>query len=365
MPAHESAGSNRKPGSRASITPEAFHVAPALLGLPLAPPWRRLAAIGVDALIVVVLAQSGGLFLAAAVALLFYSWVRGGRTGVGRRGLRVGVGVLGAIVVFGVAVAFIEPLLQSLADDEPAPEARAEISAQLSGSEAVRAGLVVTRLLRCDDEACRAVELQALMQALDDSELPPAERRDLLREFAAEAAADADERARLHALIDEQRPVVSGAAPPQRDDPPPAAAEDEAVANEDAAALLDESGGFSIVRTLKALAEDLGFSFGWGAVYFTLLTVLWDGQTIGKRWLGIRVIALSGKPLSYWDAFDRYGGYAAGFATGLLGFLQVYWDDNRQAIHDRISFTAVIRDADGRALARMREAGLTAAAVEN
>lgn len=54
-----------------------------------------------------------------------------------------------------------------------------------------------------------------------------------------------------------------------------------------------------MLATLKALAADLGFSVGWGAVYFTVLTVLWDGQTFGKRWLGIRVVALNGRPLSH------------------------------------------------------------------
>jgi uncharacterized RDD family membrane protein YckC len=38
------------------------------------------------------------------------------------------------------------------------------------------------------------------------------------------------------------------------------------------------------------------------------------------------------------------GGYAAGFATGLLGFAQVFWDANRQGIHDRIVGTVVIMD---------------------
>ena len=33
---------------------------------------------------------------------------------------------------------------------------------------------------------------------------------------------------------------------------------------------------------------------------------------------------------------------AAGLATGLLGFIQIYWDANRQAIHDKISATVVI-----------------------
>ena len=43
------------------------------------------------------------------------------------------------------------------------------------------------------------------------------------------------------------------------------------------------------------------------------------------------------------DCFGRCGGYGAGFATGLLGFLQVYWDPSRQAIQDKISATVVIQ----------------------
>jgi uncharacterized RDD family membrane protein YckC len=69
-----------------------------------------------------------------------------------------------------------------------------------------------------------------------------------------------------------------------------------------------------------------------------------NGQTLGKRLLGIRVRRLDGQPLNWWVAFERAGGYAAGFATGLLGFAQVYWDANRQCIHDRIVGTVVVRD---------------------
>jgi hypothetical protein len=49
--------------------------------------------------------------------------------------------------------------------------------------------------------------------------------------------------------------------------------------------------------------------------------------------------------MTLWSAFERFGGYAAGLLTGLLGFAQVYWDRNRQAIHDKITETVVIRDA--------------------
>ncbi|MCO4798514.1 MAG: RDD family protein [Colwelliaceae bacterium] len=92
----------------------------------------------------------------------------------------------------------------------------------------------------------------------------------------------------------------------------------------------------------KGVIDDLGLSFGWAAFYFTIFTALWNGQTPGKKTLKIKVIQLDGTPLSISDSFGRYGGYAAGLATGFLGFLQIYWDPNRQAIHDKISSTIVI-----------------------
>lgn len=96
------------------------------------------------------------------------------------------------------------------------------------------------------------------------------------------------------------------------------------------------------IEWTKGVIKDLGLSFGWAAFYFTVLTAIWNGQTPGKRFLKVRVIQLDGTPLSIWDSFGRYGGYGAGLATGLLGFLQIYWDANRQAIHDKISATIVI-----------------------
>jgi hypothetical protein len=56
------------------------------------------------------------------------------------------------------------------------------------------------------------------------------------------------------------------------------------------------------------------------------------------------VVRLDREPLTWRTAFERVGGYAAGLATGLLGFAQGMWDSNRQAIHDRIAGTVVIID---------------------
>ena len=90
------------------------------------------------------------------------------------------------------------------------------------------------------------------------------------------------------------------------------------------------------------MITDLGLEFGWAAFYFTAFTALWSGQTPGKKLFKIKVLQLDGTPLSISDSFGRYGGYGAGIATGLLGFLQIFWDANRQAIHDKISATVVI-----------------------
>ena len=96
------------------------------------------------------------------------------------------------------------------------------------------------------------------------------------------------------------------------------------------------------INWIEDLVEELGLGLGWAAFYFSIFTAWWKGQTPGKKLLGMKVIKLDNQPLNLWESFGRYGGYAAGLATGLTGFLQVFWDPNRQAIQDKISETLVI-----------------------
>lgn len=86
----------------------------------------------------------------------------------------------------------------------------------------------------------------------------------------------------------------------------------------------------------------LGLRFGWAIAYFSLLPFWWKGQTMGKRLFGLRVVHLAGKPMGVMDCFGRYGGYAAGLATGGIGLLQALWDPNRQAVEDKLAHTVVI-----------------------
>jgi hypothetical protein len=99
----------------------------------------------------------------------------------------------------------------------------------------------------------------------------------------------------------------------------------------------------SILEWVKGVLQDLGIGFGWAVFYFTALVGWTHGQTIGKKICQIKIVRLDGAPLDLWQAFSRQGGYGAGFATGLLGFLQIFWDPNRQAIQDKVSGTVVIR----------------------
>lgn len=97
-----------------------------------------------------------------------------------------------------------------------------------------------------------------------------------------------------------------------------------------------------VIDLMEQMAAQLGYGFGWAAVYFTLCLYLSNGQTLGKWICRIKVVQLDGERIGMWSALGRYGGYAASFVTGLSGFFQIYWDANRQGLHDKVSSTVVI-----------------------
>lgn len=96
------------------------------------------------------------------------------------------------------------------------------------------------------------------------------------------------------------------------------------------------------VPLLKLAADGPEASFGWGMVYFSLLPAFWNGQTLGKRLLRLQVVELTGQPMTVIRCLRRCGGYAAGMATGGVGFARALWDLNRQGIQDRTAHTVVV-----------------------
>lgn len=74
-----------------------------------------------------------------------------------------------------------------------------------------------------------------------------------------------------------------------------------------------------------------------------------NGQTLGKQWLGLRVVSTSGAPVSFAIACKRelLGRFLLNVVTlGVYGFvdsLWILWDARKQTLHDKIGGTYVFK----------------------
>jgi len=292
------------PPARAIITEQSFVVAPQLLGQPLASPSRRALAMLIDLLLLAILVNAGAFFFGLAAAYTLWRVSRRfageGRGPIGRawllslRGAAALVLFIFAMSGWGTLTSHVDRLVHGKARAEQVSQRRRKQeapAAQLAGA-AVPEGAAFAP----SPPARAALEGESLGAAAD----PLAALRELVGELEAE---NHELKARMKS-------------------------EGEA------------RGAFSF---LAETADELGLGFGWAGLYFTAFLVLGRGQTPGKRLAGIRVVQLDGKALGWWASFERFGGYGASIFTGLLGFAQLLWDRNRQAMHDKICETVVVR----------------------
>jgi len=309
-PAEAAATSARRRGRdpKSVVTPDAFMVSPELLGAPLAAPRRRLAAIVLDLFLVGLLdALSWRLLLGGAMLGLFLVLVRRPEAGRARRARRAARGCAATLLALAAVFATFLPTMVRQGGVLP-PDVQLvldSISHAMQGSPASEDGVL----------------------AAGDS---------LTTTGVGDSASAADAAPGL-AVADS--PAV--AAPPFAPESLTAPTELPSAADSLPAAADPPSTAFAWIRDV---ADEAGLIFGWGTIYLTLFTALWDGRTPGKRVMGLRVVRLTGEPLGLFRCFERAGGYAAGVATGLLGFARVWWDPNRQAIHDKIAETVVVRE---------------------
>jgi len=349
----------RIPDPRHIVTADAFVIAPSVLGLPLASGKRRLVAFLVDLVLVGFLSLLGWRILGVLLGFFFFRLAsRGGTTGIGRA-FRVSVGCLGAVILFStflVATGWVGRLLNPSSD---APDAQVRSSS--IGLTEVLGGLAAWAFLRNVEDPVEwensAVELGGALMAADlDADVPTAlealevqlpETLEPQREaILARVETRLDSIARLQpaaAATSDSVPADSATvALQQRIASLESALERQREAAREAERQAEEAGGLFgwFVGTL----DEAGLTFGWGALYFSTLLTWLSGRTVGKRLLGVRVVRLDGGPMTLYLAFERSGGYAAGVATGLLGFAQILWDPNRQGIHDKIAATVVVRE---------------------
>ena len=384
------------------ITPEAFRVADHLIGIPLAKPSRRLGAILIDLLLVAILvglldAVAFVIGLVGAFFVFRLSRAKGGRWY--KRFYRHGLGCFGAVLTFTALMVSMEALGKLFGgdDDGDEPQASATITSD-SGNVAIEGiGVLASAGLIRDGLALRDAQrpgqrdtlADAIVESLFDEGFTPEQVRASLIDLetdevvtgpglvALEAAvetasarmqnraprsADQIRIADSTAAADEQARVAALAA--ALDSLPPADSA-LAVANDSIRALRaelaetstelaqekqeraaieerQEAGAFRWM--LSSITDELGLGLGWLGLYFTAFTVLGGGQTPGKRVFRLRVIRLDGRPIGWWTSLQRFGGYSASVFTGMLGFAEMFWDDNRQALQDKLVATVVIQE---------------------
>lgn len=84
--------------------------------------------------------------------------------------------------------------------------------------------------------------------------------------------------------------------------------------------------------------------FIFGVAYQWYFLTQQDGQTLGKKFMNIRVVKVDGTPLTAADVIVRCVGYFVNSILGIpLGFLWAFWDKDRQGWHDKLARTIVVR----------------------
>jgi uncharacterized RDD family membrane protein YckC len=75
--------------------------------------------------------------------------------------------------------------------------------------------------------------------------------------------------------------------------------------------------------------------------YFAIFWAL-GGQTLGQYAMGLRVVRLDGRRMTFWRSLVRWFGYILSFVALGLGYLWVLWDDRRQGFADKLAKTVVV-----------------------
>jgi uncharacterized RDD family membrane protein YckC len=75
--------------------------------------------------------------------------------------------------------------------------------------------------------------------------------------------------------------------------------------------------------------------------YFTYFIGI-CGKTPGKMAFGLKVVRLTGEPLTFGAAFLRWIGYFLSSLPLNLGFIWIAFDEKKQGFHDKLAGTVVI-----------------------
>ena len=110
-----------------------------------------------------------------------------------------------------------------------------------------------------------------------------------------------------------------------------------------------------VVMMIAASAETRGDMGAWFLLFYGIALlcnaisclyyiIFWsrDGQTLGKRATGLKVVRSDGRPLGAGRAILRLIGYYVCVGTFLIGFILAAFDQEKRGLHDFIADTRVI-----------------------
>ncbi len=329
-----------KDDTKDRITPVAFAPDNRLFDLPLARPWRRGGAMLCDLMIVAVLTAMDDVFL---ISLLLVVWLLHkakqwrllgmlGRYGVWA--IRGGSLLIIIAGFYASSVLFLDNDSTSDDDSKLVGDLAMIALGALHGSQCQTAECwqeilepIVDESLKSSDQLNALNPVEFVETFTENSGLIKEEKEKLMQ------WAKDNPKWKVHDVVVTSPNSVSNGVPTHSNSNNTTTDSSEPSARSEAS---------SPMQWIMGIIDDLGLGFGFAAIYFTCFTAWFNGQTLGKMLFNTRVLQLSNEPMGLWDAFGRYGGYGAGLATGLLGFFQIYWDANRQAIQDKISATVVV-----------------------
>lgn len=78
-------------------------------------------------------------------------------------------------------------------------------------------------------------------------------------------------------------------------------------------------------------------------LYFAVQESSWRQATIGKHVMGIKVTDMYGERLSFWRATGRHLGKILSSALFAIGYLMAGFTEKKQALHDIMAGTLVVR----------------------
>jgi uncharacterized RDD family membrane protein YckC len=279
--------------SQRLVSDKPLRVAPEVLGQPLAAPWRRFVAFGVDYLVLIL----PTVVLAATVSFLAI-WVRDPRA----------FAALKTVVL----------------EEKVTPARRGDAMRVLLGflqeHRAIKLTAELQEALRSGDQS-HADEVLAhtnLSMTFNISHREEVEVPGLRKETAAPPAGETGFNGTLFKTQVRQS----------------AAGSSERQGTASAEIYLE----MLVPGPLRAVCL-----YGLGALYFALLGGGRRGATIGKRMLGIRVVRLDGHRLNFIEGLERFVGYLHIPGSLFLNLLDLWRDPNRRLPHDRVVHTAVVR----------------------